>query len=149
MNGFRAPRLRRPKYKILVKLGLKYDSSLNPTFLPGTYNNFFSKRRDFVEDGIKVMPASVVPLIRFPLFWLSFHTLNSGLLKFLTRLSLINMKFLCLYFHPWEFVDVKSYKIPRLFLRKTGNEMLEILENYLKWCLKKGLKSETIDGYLN
>ncbi len=152
ITGFRAPKLYRPKYEVLFKLGLKYDSSLNPTYIPGKYNNFFSKRKSFEKNGIKVVPTSVVPLIRFPLFWLSFHIVPLSLIKILTRLSLINMNFLCLYFHPWEFVDINvrpyNENIFKLILKNTGYKLQNKVKNYLKWCLNNGLKDSTISEYL-
>ena len=71
--GFRMPRMHPVDEKEVFKAGYVYNSSINPTFLPGRYNNFNKPRTYFRQDGVMQIPASVTPIIRFPLFWLSFH----------------------------------------------------------------------------
>src|SRR3990167_9371348 len=76
IKGFRAPRFYPPDYKLLKKLGFEYDSSLNPCFIPGRYNNMFKKRKIHFNEGLKVIPASVYPVIRFPMTFLCFRFFN-------------------------------------------------------------------------
>jgi hypothetical protein len=132
------PRLAHVSKSDLVAAGYVYDSSLNPTYIPGRYNNFFSKRTIHKSENIVVIPSSVTPLIRFPLFWLSFKNFSLFLIKFLTSLTLAADDYVCLYFHPWEFVDISKYKVPAYVKRLDGERLLERFEKYLRWLKTKG-----------
>ena len=145
--GFRMPRLA-PITKIeLLDAGYVYDTSLNPTFLPGRYNNFFSKRIIHRHDNIIVVPSSVTPLIRFPLFWLSFKNFPFYLIKYFTSVTLNADQYVCLYFHPWEFVDISKYKVPAYVKRMDGDKLLNRFETYLRWLKTKG-EFTTIDSFV-
>ncbi|MBU4501410.1 MAG: polysaccharide deacetylase family protein, partial [Nanoarchaeota archaeon] len=74
--GFRAPRMMSPSLKVLKRLGLKYNASLHPTYVPGRYNHFFKPRKIFEKDDVTVIPTSVVPLVRMPMTWLWFRNLG-------------------------------------------------------------------------
>ena len=104
VRGFREPRLQKPPYSILKKIGFEYDSSLNPTFVPGRYNNLFVDRGVQTIEGVKIIPLSVTPLLRLPLFWFAFRNLGFNYGNFVTNLSMINQDFVCLVFHSWEFI---------------------------------------------
>ena len=43
------------------KAGYTYDSSINPTYLPGRYNNFHLPRTIYTEENLTHIPASVSP----------------------------------------------------------------------------------------
>ena len=73
------------KKKEIFLAGYTYNSSINPTYLPGRYNNFDKPRTYYKQDGVWQIPASVSPLIRFPLFWLSFHNLPLWIYKLLAN----------------------------------------------------------------
>lgn len=45
VTGFRMPRLQPVSYAELQKAGYQYDSSMNPTFLPGRYNHLDNHAR--------------------------------------------------------------------------------------------------------
>ena len=49
--GFRMPRFRKIDKSVIKAAGYKYDSSINPTFIPGRYNNLFSRRQLYHEIG--------------------------------------------------------------------------------------------------
>lgn len=147
ITGFRAPKLNPPKYEILKKIGMKYDSSLNPICIPGRYNNFFKSRKPFVKDGIKVIPLSATPICRLPLFWVCFRNFGLGYDKICTKLCLLDQNFVSLVFHPWEFMDLKNLNLPKLIKRNTGNKMEIMLDSYLKFCNRIGLKSINMKDY--
>ncbi len=67
------PRMMPVDEKEVEKAGYSYNSSINPTFLPGRYNNLKVSRTYFKEGNVTQVPASVSPNFRIPLFWLSFH----------------------------------------------------------------------------
>lgn len=136
--GYRQPRMGNVNIYDLIKNGYKYDASLNPTYIPGRYNNFFSIRLPFITNGLVNIPASVTPYLRFPLFWLTFHNLPFPLYLYLCKLVLRKNKVLSLYFHPWEFFPLfehPEWKIPFFITRKTGDTMSSRFH-----CLVKVLK---------
>lgn len=100
--GFRSPRLKPMRTKLLREAGYRYDSSLNPTYLPGRYNNFSQPRTWFedLDNQITILPFSVSPLLRLPLFWLSFKNFPLPLYLWLSRRTLRRDGYLHLYFHP-------------------------------------------------
>jgi hypothetical protein len=140
ISGFRMPRLSPVSRKLIARAGYTYDASLNPTWLPGRYNNFSQPRTIFSQDKIWILPASVTPLFRIPLFWLAFKNLP---LPFIKKCSLAVFKkdnYLSLYFHPWEFADLSSYKTMPFYTRKIyGNQLLDKLAAYLEWLQTMGI----------
>jgi peptidoglycan/xylan/chitin deacetylase (PgdA/CDA1 family) len=135
--GFRRARMAATDLKLLAAAGYRYDASENPIWLPGRYNNFFKSRRAHLTDGVVCIPASATPLIRLPLFWLSFKNLPMPLIRAATRWTLTADGYVSLYFHPWEFVDLGMYALPGYMKRCDGEDLLRRLERYLRW-LKGG-----------
>ena len=72
INGLRMPRMRKVEMQDVIDAGYLYDSSINPTWLPGRYNNLHLSRTTYVEQQMIRIPASVSPGMRLPLFWLGF-----------------------------------------------------------------------------
>lgn len=140
--SFRAPQMSRPSYEVLKKLGIKYDSSYHPTYIPGKYNLFFKTRKMHKKNGITVVPVSVTPLLRLPFSWIWFRNLPLIYSKFC---ALTNRSYVNLYFHPWEFVNVSNYSMPSLIVRKTGKYLVNKLDKFIEWCLKKGYKPDRIN----
>ncbi|PSB32455.1 polysaccharide deacetylase family protein [Stenomitos frigidus] len=135
VTGFRMARLQAVSDRAIAAAGYVYNSSMNPTYLPGRYNNFWQKRTAFYSQQLLQIPVSVTPLIRFPLFWLSFKNLPLLVYKVASQLTLQCDRYLNLYFHPWEFIDITSFKLPGYVKRHSGNVMLLRLERYLTWLL--------------
>ena len=80
VRGYRQARMMPVPEAEIYKAGYSYNTSLNPTFIPGRYMHLGASRTYFMKEGVLQIPASVTPLIRFPLFWLSCHIVrnNSG-----------------------------------------------------------------------
>ncbi len=131
VTGLRMPRMRKVAMEAVKKAGYLYDSSVNPTLLPGRYNNFHLPRTSYREEGMLRIPASVSPHIRFPLFWLSFKNLPYAVFKALALQTLKKDGYLCLYFHPWEFTDIANYGLPGYTIRHHGPVLLERLERLM------------------
>jgi hypothetical protein len=131
--GFRMPRLGPVDYRELKACGYSYDSSLNPTWIPGRYNRLSSPRTFFRdrESGLFVLPGSVTPLVRFPLFWLAFKNLPLGVYLRLCRRVLKTDACLNVFFHPWEFADLSSFRIPRYVKTPSGGALLSRLEGLI------------------
>ncbi len=140
--GFRAPNMRPPSNKVLEGLNLVYDSSLHPTFLPGHYNNFFKRRKPFKINNLMEIPVSVTPFFRAPFSWFWFRLFGLIYSKICTKLTLINSNYILLYFHPWEFSD--GLKEKGIFSFNSGKNLLNLLDRYIGWCIRKNLKPTSI-----
>lgn len=110
--GFRMPRMQKIDREALLKWGFRYDSSINPTWLPGRYNMLGRKPTAHLTNGLIELPCSTTPCARFPLFWLSFKNLPFQIYWWLCWRTLKKRGNLILYFHPWEFADLSAYNLP-------------------------------------
>jgi peptidoglycan/xylan/chitin deacetylase (PgdA/CDA1 family) len=138
--GFRMPRMYPVDEREIEKAGYKYNSSINPTYLPGRYNHFDKPRTFFNLHNVWQIPASVSPIIRFPLFWLSFHNLPISIYKLLARITYKYDSYLNIYFHPWEFTPLKDkevYNFPGYVSKNTGDKMTERLDNFIQSMKEK------------
>ena len=134
ITGFRMPRLAAVDKAVIRNAGYHYDASLNPTWLPGRYNHLRQPRTLFQKDGLWIMPASVTPILRIPLFWLAFKNLPLSFIKQCSLQVLKQDKYLSLYFHPWEYADLSAYTMMPFYTRKNcGQPLLEKLVDYLTW----------------
>ena len=136
--GFRMPRLQEINEQEIIKAGYEYNSSINPTYLPGRYNNFWKPRTAYYSNNLLNIPVSVTPIIRFPLFWLSFKNFPLWLTKLNSQITLQHDNYLNIYFHPWEFTDITSFKLPIYIKRYSGEPMINRLEKYLIWLKSQG-----------
>ncbi|WP_293871990.1 polysaccharide deacetylase family protein [Flavobacterium sp.] len=149
--GFRMPRMQPVDEIEIFKAGYKYNSSLNPTFIPGRYNHFNKPRTFYKEKGVLQIPASVSPLIRFPLFWLSFHNLPLSIYKFLCKQTLKKDGYLNLYFHPWEFTNLKQperFNFPNYVSKKSGAAMIERMDLFIYWLKKEKYRLVTFKEFI-
>lgn len=141
ITGFRMARMMPVDEIEIQKAGYTYNSSLNPTFIPGRYNNLKKPRTWFFDKGVLQIPASVSPLIRFPLFWLSFHNLPMGMLKWMSAAAHNKDGYLNLYFHPWEFTDLKQperYGFPQYISKNSGVDFVKRIKDFIVWAQSKG-----------
>jgi peptidoglycan/xylan/chitin deacetylase (PgdA/CDA1 family) len=145
--GLRMPRMKKIDTNLIKEAGYKYDSSINPTWIPGRYNNLSRPRAFYEENGITKFPVSVSANVRIPLFWLAFKNLPYFYYRKMALQSLKKDGYLCIYFHPWEFIDLSRYKIPAIIKRTSGNELLEKL-NHLISDLKKDGDFIAINSFL-
>jgi hypothetical protein len=131
--GYRSPRFRPIADQLLRKAGYTYNSSENPTFLPGRYCRLFSPRKAYRKGDLLRIPVSVSPLVRFPCFWLAFKNTPPPLFRAMAAWTLAEGGYLHLVFHPWEFADLKDYNLPRWISSPCGQELLEGLASFLDW----------------
>ena len=130
----------------LLDADYSYNSSLNPTWVPGRYNNLTKPRTAHIRSGILNIPASVTPMVRFPLFWLSFKNFPLAFIKTASLWTLRSDRYLNIYFHPWEFSDLRAFGVPAFIKRIDGNRLLERLETYLLF-LKRQAAFITFAGF--
>jgi hypothetical protein len=147
VTGLRMPRMRKVEMEEVKKAGYQYDSSINPTWLPGRYNNFHLPRIMYNDQGMTRIPASVSPLIRVPLFWLSFKNLPYSVFKALTLQTLKKDGYVCLYFHPWEFTDIENYGLPGFTKKLNGQPLLDRLYRVVN-DLKKEADFISMDSFV-
>ncbi len=145
--GLRIPRMQKIASSWIREAGYIYDSSLNPTWIPGRYNNIKSSRTYYTDNGLTEIPASVSVNLRIPLFWLTFKNFPYAYYKRLALGALAKDGYLSLYFHPWEFADLSGFNIPSCIKKKSGTALLDKF-NRLISDLKNEGEFSTIQSFL-
>ena len=150
VKGFRMPRMMPIESKAIQEAGYEYNSSLNPIYLPGRYNNFFKPRTLFKANGIFEVPASATPIIRFPLFWLSFHNLPLWAYQVACARTINHDGYVNIYFHPWEFTDLtkKEYNFPKFVSKNSGSKMTDRFRALIDWMKRQGYTFSTIGKFV-
>ncbi len=138
VTGFRMARLQPVDDAEIEKAGYEYNSSMNPTYIPGRYNNLSKPRTAYYTNKLLNLPISVTPLIRFPLFWLSFKNFPLSMIQLATKFTLETDSYLNIYFHPWEFTDISQFKLPGYVKKHSGSKMIDKLEKYLNVLKTQG-----------
>lgn len=141
IHGYRMARMAFVPEQEVYKAGYNYNSSINPTFLPGRYNKLNEPRTYFLREKVIQLPASVTPLLRFPMFWISFHNLPLSVYCKFAQWVLNKDGYLNVYFHPWEFMDIgpkKKYNFPFYITRNTDQIMVNRFSKLIDWGKRKG-----------
>lgn len=149
--GYRMARMMPVDEEEIAKAGYAYNTSINPTYLPGRYNNFNVSRTYFLKNKVLQIPASVSPIIRFPLFWLSFHNLPLWLYKIISKWAYKKDNYLNIYFHPWEFTnldDFERFGFPGYVSRNTGIKMIYRMDQYIAWMKSKKYTFGTFNNFI-
>lgn len=147
VKGFRAPRWNIKDISLVEKAGFVYDASTHPIFLPGRYNNLNQKRYIHRINKLIEIPLSTLPP-NFSIFWLAFKNLPLIYAKIFTRINFLSKDYTMLVFHPWEFVDLTNIPIPFYTKKKSGKELLKMLEEFILFCKNKGYTFRRIDEFL-
>ena len=150
--GYRQPRMFPVVESEIKRVGYRYNSSLNPAFIPGRYMHLTAPRTWFMKDGVMQIPASVTPWIRFPLFWLALHNLPQWLYHWMVRRVLRHDGYFVTYFHPWEFYDLKQhpeFKMPFIIRNHSGREMVDRLDRLIKMLKTKNHQFITYNEFVN
>lgn len=144
--GYRQARMMKLDEAEIARAGYKYDSSLNPTFIPGRYMHLTTPRLHFWKDGVLQIPSAVTPLVRFPLFWISAHVLPQKLYRALVRHTLRHSPDFVTYFHPWEFYDLTSLdiKLPAIVRHNAGEGMRQRLDALIADLKGRGYQFATL-----
>jgi peptidoglycan/xylan/chitin deacetylase (PgdA/CDA1 family) len=130
--GLRMPRMKFINADTVSEAGYQYNSSINPTWIPGRYNNLRFPRKIFSENGLTQVPVSVTPHLRIPLFWLAFKNMPYSVFIKLALQTLRHDGYICLYFHPWELIDLSGYKLPFYVKRGSNKKLLQKLYKLIK-----------------
>lgn len=142
LQGYRQPRMFPVSDEMIHGQGYKYNSSLNPAFIPGRYMHLSEPRTPFwvyapTKDnaGLLQIPASVTPYFRFPLFWLAMHNLPMWLYKAWCRWTWKHDGQFVTYFHPWEFYALKEHEelnMPFIIKNHSGEELAHRLAELIR-----------------
>lgn len=138
VKGFRMPRLRPVDMEALKNAGYAYDASLNPTWLPGRYNHLDKPRIPFKREDLWIMPSSVSPLCRYPVFWLSVKNMPMWVTRYFSNRILAKDGLLTFYFHPWEMSDLRNYQLPGYIRKTSGDHMYDRMDMFLGYLQQKG-----------
>ena len=136
--GYRQPRMFEIDKAELRRQGFLYDSSLNPAFIPGRYNNFSTPRKLFWDNGIIEVPTSAATIFRIPLFWLALHNFPKAAYLGLAKSALKRQGYFTTYFHPWEFTDFGEWPVPWYIRRNSGKK----LKSRLDWLIRELKKTK-------
>lgn len=144
--GYRQPRMFAVSDAKIREVGMIYNSSINPAFIPGRYMHLDMPRTCFMKDGVLQIPASVTPLVRFPLFWLANHVLPPRLYHWMIRRTLRHDGYFTTYMHPWEFYQLKGHpewKVQGIIKMNCGDELLCRLDRLIKMLKQTGAEFTT------
>ncbi len=149
ITGLRMPRMMPVSKNAVEDAGYSYNSSVNPTYLPGRYNNLKVSRTCFKEGKVTQIPASVSPNFRIPLFWLSFHNFPLAFYRKLAADVLKKDGYLNVYFHPWEFAEIRdeAFRLPGFTVKNTGKEMVERFDAFISWLKRKNYAFGTFQEF--
>ena len=134
IKGYRQPRMFKVDIAEQARQGYIYNASLNPAFIPGRYMHLTTPRTYFMEKGVLQIPASVSPILRIPMFWLSLHNFPLWLYKALTFRILNHDGYFNTYFHPWEFYPLGEHpelKMPYIIRHNAGQGMYDRLKDVI------------------
>ena len=151
INGYRQPRMFPVSDDEIERMGYKYNSSLNPAFIPGRYMHLRAPRTWFMRGGVMQIPASVTPIVRFPLFWLSLHNLPQWMYNAMVRRVVNHDGYFVTYFHPWEFYELKEhpeFKMPFIIRNNSGIKMQQRLDRLIKMLKSKGCEFITYSEFV-
>jgi hypothetical protein len=148
--GFRMPHFKKIDLSLVKAAGYTYDSSINPTLIPGRYNNLSTHRKIYRDSRSNLIeiPVSVSPIIRFPLFWISFKNIPLPVYLYMCRRAIGKDSYLHLYFHSWEFAELEPFKIPWYIKTLSGNSLSVRFEKLIVDLRKTGDFS-TLSGFLD
>lgn len=152
VKGYRQPRMFPVSDEDIARCGYRYNSSLNPAFIPGRYMHLSEPRTCFMKGDVLQIPASVTPRLRFPLFWLAYHHLPGALYRRLAKMVLRHDGYFVTYFHPWEFYDLKEhpeFRMPFIIRNNSGRRMTERLDRLVKMLKADGRQFVTYTEFVN
>ncbi len=142
IKGYRQPRMFPVSDSDIAKAGYSYNSSLNPAFIPGRYMHLTAPRKYFIKEDVFQIPASVTPILRFPLFWLAYHNLPAAIYRALAYYTLKHDGYFVTYFHPWEFFPLAKHpglKMPFIIRNQSGEGMVKRLNALIKMFKGKNI----------
>lgn len=125
--------------KEIKKAGYTYNSSLNPTCIPGRYNHLDKPRTWFYKDDVLQLPASVSPVFRFPLFWLAYHNLPAKVYRWLFSENVETRWLHCYLFSPLGIYQSEKMEFTIYHNQSFGRRYDKTIGRFDILLYKKGL----------
>jgi peptidoglycan/xylan/chitin deacetylase (PgdA/CDA1 family) len=157
-QGYRAPQgiISREEARVLHDLGIKFDSSIFPTFFPGRFNRLGFPLCPFVikDSNLIEIPFAVIPKIRLPIGLSYMQIIGINTFKFLSKI--FGLPDLIVYdFHSYELGKLSSYQKLSLSGRmgyyraqRTYKDPFSVFGKFVEYILSKGYESKyMIDVY--
>jgi peptidoglycan/xylan/chitin deacetylase (PgdA/CDA1 family) len=142
IDGFRRPRFAKTDPALIARAGYRYNSSEQPTYMPGRYNNLTKPRRLYrvatAAGPLVQVPVSVAPLCRAPLSWLAFKNFPYPLVQALSLATLRHDGACNFLWHPWEFTDLSRYALPRVVRGIDGERLCRRLSRFIGALSRNG-----------
>jgi peptidoglycan/xylan/chitin deacetylase (PgdA/CDA1 family) len=154
--GYRSPQgvITKSEILFLEKMGIKYDSSIFPSFFPGRFNrlNFPSEPFMVKDTNIMEIPFAVIPKIRIPI-GLSYMQLL-GMDVFTHLFKIFGIPSLLVYdFHTYELGKVSSYdklsfatKMGYYRSQKKYKDPFTVFERFIKFIISKQYESKYLSN---
>ena len=138
VTSFRRARFAPTDHRLIAAAGYRCNSSENPIWMPGRYNNLGRPRVAYYSGELLNVPISASPVVRLPLFWLAFKNFPQRLIHAASSWTLRHDGYLNVFWHPWEFVDITAFGLPGYITRRCGQPMLDRLERYIRHLQPRG-----------
>jgi peptidoglycan/xylan/chitin deacetylase (PgdA/CDA1 family) len=136
--GFRRARLQPTDPQAILDAGYLWDSSENPIFLPGRYNNLRKPRVPYRKGALVELPVSASPVLRVPLFWLAWKNFPMAVIRDASARCLDRDGLLNVFWHPWEFVDLAASGLPRYMRAVDGERACDRFAAYIDFLRPHG-----------
>lgn len=156
--GYRAPQgiITKEEVLFLESMGIKFDSSIFPTFFPGRFNRLSFPIAPFMLKGSNILelPFAVIPKLRIPISLSYMQMLGLSTFKFF--FLLFGLPEILVYdFHTYELGKVASYnKLPQSAklgyyrAQRIYNDPASVLDGFVRYILSRGYESKyMIDVY--
>lgn len=133
--GYRFPDgvIRRSDYELLDKIGIKYDSSVFPSWRPGHFNNLNQSIKSFYPDGSRVLEIPLTVLsnrIRIPIALSYIKLFGPVYPRLIEKFSLPDI--IVFGFHLHDLIDSPAYNnLPYFYKIIYGRNRFKGI-NYLK-----------------
>ncbi|MSQ90991.1 MAG: DUF3473 domain-containing protein [Phycisphaerales bacterium] len=145
--GFRRARMEETAPETILSAGYRWDSSIHPVWLPGRYNNRHMPRTIHRRSALIEVPASATPNLRLPVFWLAFKNYPQCLYRRCIERCLARDRYVNVYFHPWEFMNLSSARLPRYMRHPCGEQLCDRFADFIGWLRTRAAFSP-ISNYL-
>lgn len=149
VQAFRRARLQPTRPEAILQAGYTIDSSENPIWLPGRYNNLLKPRTPYRKGpggALLEVPVSASPGLRVPLFWLAMKNLPTWMVRHASQRCLQHDQLLNVFWHPWEFIGLEKSGLPTYMRKVDGEAMCDLFAQYVEW-LRPRARFDTFSGW--
>jgi peptidoglycan/xylan/chitin deacetylase (PgdA/CDA1 family) len=150
--GYRAPQgiINKSEMQLLEKMGIRFDSSIYPTYFPGRFNRSRFPKTPFRIKGSYLieMPISIIGKLGIPMGLSYVQMIGIG--SYIRLLKIFGVPDLIIFdFHPYELVKVPSFsmlplisKIGYFRSQKLYKDPSWVFEEFVKFILESGYKTK-------